>query len=117
MTTGRKITLIVFPVNDLAAAKALYSEFLGIEPYVDSPYYVGYRVEGLEIGLDPNAQAQGFATPISYVDTANIQGSVKALVEAGGEVVQNAMDVGGGLLVARLKDADGNLLGVRQPPK
>lgn len=37
MTTGRKITLIVFPVNDLAAAKALYSEFLGIEPYVDSP--------------------------------------------------------------------------------
>jgi predicted enzyme related to lactoylglutathione lyase len=38
-------------------------------------------------------------------------------VEAGAEVVQDVMDVGGGLLVARLKDADGNFLGLRQSPK
>jgi hypothetical protein len=36
------------------------------------------------------------------------------LVEAGAEVMQDPVDVGSGLLVARVKDADGNFLGLRQ---
>ena len=52
MTQG--ITLLVYPVKDLTQAKALYSTLLGVEPYVDQPYYVGYRVGDQEIGLDPN---------------------------------------------------------------
>jgi predicted enzyme related to lactoylglutathione lyase len=115
MATASPIKLIVYPVQDLTAAKKIFGAFLGAEPYVDEAYYVGYRVGALEIGLDPNAQAQGVTTPIAYVDTADIQNSLKALVEAGAEVVQEAMDVGGGLLVARLKDANGNLMGLRQP--
>jgi predicted enzyme related to lactoylglutathione lyase len=109
-----RIKLIVYSVNDVNAAKELFDTYLGAEPYVDGPYYVGYRVGELEIGLDPNAQAQGFDAPIVYVDTADIQSSLKALVEAGAEVVQDVMDVGAGMLVARLKDADGNFLGLRQ---
>jgi predicted enzyme related to lactoylglutathione lyase len=114
METSSPIKLIVYSVKDLSAAKKVFGTFLGTEPYVDEAYYVGYRLGELEIGLDPNAQAQGFAAPIGYVDTADIQSSLKALVEAGAEVVQDVMDVGGGLLVARLKDADGNFLGLRQ---
>jgi predicted enzyme related to lactoylglutathione lyase len=114
MSTPSPIKLIVYSVKDLNAAKKLFSAFLGSEPYADTAYYVGYRVGDLEVGLDPNAQAQGSGNPISYVDTADIKASITSLVEAGAEVVVEPMDVGGGLLVARLKDADGNFLGLRQ---
>jgi predicted enzyme related to lactoylglutathione lyase len=116
MDTPSSVKLIVYSVSDVPAAKKVFGAFLGVDPYVDGAYYVGYRVGELEIGLDPNAQAQGFNAPIGYVDTPDIQSSIKALVEAGAEVVQDAMDVGGGMLVARLKDADGNFLGLRQSP-
>ncbi|MDQ1420582.1 MAG: hypothetical protein QOJ52_2544, partial [Acidimicrobiaceae bacterium] len=48
------IKLIVYPVKDAAKAKTLYSTLLGVEPYADAPYYVGFRVGDQEIGLDPN---------------------------------------------------------------
>ena len=110
MTSG--IRTIVFPVEDMTTAKTLFGALVGAAPYADEAYYVGFRIGDQEIGLDPNASGG----PIGYVDTTDIQSSLKALVEAGAEVVQDAMDVGGGMLVARLKDADGNFLGLRQSP-
>jgi hypothetical protein len=53
------------------------------EPYVDSPYYVGYKVGDLEIGLDPNV-AVG---PIAYTDVADIQARHNEMLEAGAEIV------------------------------
>jgi predicted enzyme related to lactoylglutathione lyase len=106
--------LVVFPVADLDAAKTLYSTVIGTPPYVDSPYYVGYRVGEVEIGLDPNAGRQGTTTPITYWPTDDIHGRIDALVAAGATVRRPAGDVGGGMLVAVLADADGNLLGLRQ---
>lgn len=117
MDTPSPIKLIVYPVKDLSAAKKIFGAYLGAEPYVDGPYYVGYRVGEQEIGLDPNAHAQGITAAIGYIETDDIRAGVKALVEAGAQVVQDVMDVGGGLLVARLKDADGNFLGLRQSPE
>jgi predicted enzyme related to lactoylglutathione lyase len=108
------VKLIVYSVKDLDVAKKIFGAFLDTDPYADAAYYVGYRVGELEIGLDPNAQAQGFDGPIAYIDTADIQTRVKTLVEAGAEVVQDVMDVPGGQLIARLRDADGNFLGLRQ---
>ena len=46
------ISLIVYPVKDLAKAKALFSQFLGVQPYVDGAYYVGYRVGDQEVRID-----------------------------------------------------------------
>jgi len=40
----KNIKLLVYPVTDIEKAKTFYSKFLGVEPYADSPYYVGYRV-------------------------------------------------------------------------
>jgi predicted enzyme related to lactoylglutathione lyase len=110
MKNGNQINLMVYPTSDPEKSKKLFNAFLGVDPYIDGEYYIGYRVGDQEIGLDPNA-SEG---PIGYIDTADIQGALKTLVEAGAEVVQDAMDVGGGLLVARLKDADGNPFGLRQ---
>ncbi|MGD8402246.1 MAG: hypothetical protein PVJ21_01210 [Anaerolineales bacterium] len=110
MKNGNQINLVVYPTSDPEKSKMLFKTFLGVDPYVDGDYYIGFRVDDREIGLDPNT-SDG---PISYVDTKDIQGSLKTLVAAGAEVVQDVMDVGNGLLVARLKDADGNFLGLRQ---
>ncbi len=106
--------LVVFPVGDLDAAKTLYGAVLGTSPYADSPYYVGYRVGDVEVGLDPNSARQGTTTPITYWATDDITGRIEALVAAGATVRRPASDVGGGMLVAVLADADGNLLGLRQ---
>jgi predicted enzyme related to lactoylglutathione lyase len=105
------IPIIVYPVRDLAAAKKLYGAFLGVEPYVDSPYYVGYKVGDQEVGLDPNSQTAG---PLAYRDVDDIKTSLQALLGAGWQMVQEPKDVGGGLLIAKVKDADGNVIGLRQ---
>ncbi len=46
------IELFVYPVKDLAQAKALYRTLLGTDPYVDGAYYVGFRVGEQEIGFE-----------------------------------------------------------------
>jgi predicted enzyme related to lactoylglutathione lyase len=107
---AQAIKLIVYPVKDVEAAKALYGKFLGVEPYADEPYYVGYRLNGLEVGLDPNGQAV-----IAYVDVTDIKEYLQTLLDTGATMHQDIKDVGGGLLIAQVKDANGNILGLRQP--
>jgi predicted enzyme related to lactoylglutathione lyase len=109
---GRR-SLLVYPVKDMAKAKALFGALLGVDPYVDGPYYVGFRTGDLEIGLDPNGRSAG---PIAYWDVTDIKASQQQLVNAGGEVDQDVHDVGRGLLITTVKDADGNTVGLRQSP-
>ncbi len=106
------INIIVFPVKDLEKAKTVYKAFLGLDPYADSPYYVGYRIDDKEIGLDPNGQQI-----VSYIEVDDIQSSIAELTAAGATLHMEPKDVGQGLLIAQLKDADGNTLGLRQQPK
>jgi predicted enzyme related to lactoylglutathione lyase len=114
MMKNPAIKLLVYPVKDPAQAKKLYSTFLGVEPYVDSPYYIGFRLEGLEIGLDPAAGQRGESGPIGYADVRDVRLSLKSLLEAGAQLLQDVQDVGAGLLIAKVQDGSGNLLGLRQ---
>src|SRR2546423_4955937 len=100
--------LIVFPVSDAARGKALFQTLLGIEPYVDEPYYVGFRVGDQEIGLDPNGHSQGMTGLVPYFQVDDIRSSLQQLLGTGAETQQDVKDVGGGRLIASLKDADGN---------
>jgi predicted enzyme related to lactoylglutathione lyase len=110
------IKLIVYPVGDLAAAKTLYSTLLDTEPYVDAPYYVGFRVGDLEVGLDPHGHQKGQTGPIGYTEVGDIRKSLQMLVDAGGQLQQDVQDVGGGKLIAWVRDADGNIVGLTQSP-
>jgi predicted enzyme related to lactoylglutathione lyase len=110
------IKLLVYPVKDLTRAKTLYSKFLGTEPYAEAPYYVGFRVGDQEIGLDPNGHKQGMTGPIGYVYVKDIRKSRQLLLDAGAHAHQEIKDVGGGRLVATVKDADGNIIGLVQSP-
>ena len=106
----QNIKIIVYPVKDLEEAKTLYGKFLGVEPYVDGPYYVGYKLNDLEVGLDPNGQEV-----VGYIDVADIKSYLQTLVDAGATTHQDITDVGGGLLIAQVKDKNGNILGLRSP--
>jgi predicted enzyme related to lactoylglutathione lyase len=109
-----RMSLLVYPAKDMASAKTLFKALLGVEPYADMSYYAGFRTGDLEIGLDPNGSSAG---PIAYWEVEDIGASLRLLVDAGGQTVQDVTDVGGSLLIATVKDAAGNTLGLRQPPR
>jgi predicted enzyme related to lactoylglutathione lyase len=115
VTEGMKT--IIYPVKDLAKAKAVFRALLGAEPQVDEPYYVGFAAGGQHVGLDPNGHAKGMAGPVGYWHVDDIHAALKGLTGAGAETVQAPTDVGGGRLVATVKDADGNPIGLLQDPK
>ncbi|MCX5374604.1 glyoxalase [Streptomyces sp. NBC_00015] len=107
---------IIYPVKDLARAKALFSALLEVEPYADEPYYVGFKAAGQDVGLDPNGHDKGMTGPVPYWHVTDLRERLAALVAAGAELLQDAQDVGGGRLIAFVKDADGNLVGLLQDP-
>jgi predicted enzyme related to lactoylglutathione lyase len=114
MTSGMRT--VIYPVKDLAQAKTLYGKLLGVEPYADEAYYVGFRVGDQELGLDPNGHSQGMTGPIGYWEVDDIKESLELLLDAGAEVQQEIKDVGGGKLIASVKDADANITGLAQSP-
>jgi predicted enzyme related to lactoylglutathione lyase len=109
-----RMSLLVYPTKDMASAKTLFKALLGVDPYADAPYYAGFRTGDLEIGLDPNGRSAG---PIAYWEVEDIGAGLQLLVDAGGQTVQDVKDVGGGLLIAPVKDAAGNTLRLRQSPR
>ena len=52
-----------YTAADLAAAKRWYSGVLGVPPYFDEPFYVGFDVGGFELGITPDPAAPGRAQP------------------------------------------------------
>ncbi|WAZ19570.1 glyoxalase [Streptomyces cinnabarinus] len=112
MTAG--VQTIIYPVKDLDRAKAVFGALLGVEPYADEPYYVGYKDAGQDVGLDPNGHAKGMTGPVPYWHVDDIRSTLAALLEAGAESLQDVQDVGGGRLIASVKGADGNLIGLVQ---
>ncbi len=108
---NKGIVTMVYPVQDIAKAKAMFAKLLGVEPYADTAYYVGFKVGNQDIGLDPNGHKEGM-TPYYQVD--NIQQAFQALRDAGAQVVQEIKDVGGGRRIASVRDANGNIIGLLQ---
>ena len=108
---SKGVRSVVYPVKDIDKAKVLFRELLGMEPYVDNAYYVGFKVGGLDVGLDPNGHKDG-ATVYYHVD--DIRKSLKSLGDAGATAVQEIKDIGAGGLIASVRDESGNIIGLIQ---
>ncbi|MCT2590798.1 glyoxalase [Streptomyces sp. N2-109] len=113
MTKG--VQTIIYPVDDLARAKAVFRALLGTDPYMDESYYVAFSAGGQDVGLDPHGHSKGMTGPVGYWHVEDINGSVRLLLDAGAESLQEVQDVGGGKLTASVLDADGNVIGLIQP--
>jgi predicted enzyme related to lactoylglutathione lyase len=112
--SNQGIKIVLHPVSDLAAAKAVYTALLGVPPEADASYYVGYEVGGQHIGLVPNGGPQAMTSPVAYWAVADIEAKLTEVTAAGATVKETAHDVGGGRLVATFTDPDGNVLGLVQ---
>jgi len=115
-STTQGVQILLHPVSDLVAAKALYTALLGVPPQSDSSYYVGFEAAGQQIGLVPNGGPQGMASPVAYWRVPDIEAKLAEVTAAGATVKEPAHDVGGGRLVATVTDLDGNVLGLFQDP-
>jgi predicted enzyme related to lactoylglutathione lyase len=103
-------------VKDLTKTKKLFRNLLGVEPYADQPYYVGFKIGDQDIGLVPNSSVQGQAGITAFYHVDNIKQSLASLLDAGAKIQQDIKDVGGGTLIASVTDPDGNTIGLRQSP-
>jgi len=100
---------VIYPANDLDAARAWWSGVLGQDPYFVEPFYVGFEVAGYELGLVPDASFEEGAHVYWGVD--DVQAAVQEAVDAGAEVREQPTDVGGGIIVAMVANPDGALVG------
>jgi len=105
---------VVYPAPDLDKLKAWYTAVLGIAPYFDEPFYVGFNVGGYELGLDPNADV--LAGPITFWGVADADTAFEALVAKGATPADPVREVGEGIRIGTVRDPAGSIVGVIENP-
>ncbi len=115
MFIGLRTALYYAP--DLERAKAWYREVLGIEPYVDEQFYVGFKVGESELGLDPNGEDTpgGNAGVVAFWSVTDVAAAVERLVGLGA-TRRSAMQEMDSICVATVFDPFGNILGLIRYP-
>lgn len=109
---------IVYYVGDLASAKEWYKKVFNIEPYFDEPYYVGYNVDGYELGLNPNDDGYSNGNhSITYWGTNDIQKAFARFKELEVEIHEAPKNVGGPIWVGSIFDPFGNVIGLIENPE
>ena len=118
----RGLTTVSFQTTDLAAAKAWYTELLGIEPYFDTPAYLEWRIGDYqhELGLidaryRPAGPSDGGGV-IVYWAVDDVQAAFDRLIELGAEPHLPVTPRGEGFNTASVLDPFGNVLGVMENP-
>ncbi|MFE7099127.1 VOC family protein [Streptomyces erythrochromogenes] len=120
----RGFATINFWADDLEAAKAWYTEVLGIAPYFERPGYAEFRIGDYqhEIGIvDRRHAPQGAAREpggaVAYWVVDDLPGARRRLLELGAEEYQPVTAHGdGGFVTAAVTDPFGNVLGIMRNP-
>jgi len=105
----------IYPVADLARAKHWYEQVVGVAPYFDQPFYVGFSVGGFELGLLPDGTPE-VAGPQPLWGVTDADAAYRRLLELGATELESVKDVGEGVKVAAVKDPFGNRLGIIENP-
>jgi predicted enzyme related to lactoylglutathione lyase len=108
---------VIYHVDDLQQAKQWYASILGITPYFDEPFYVGFNVGGYELGLDPNMQDVSRGNNVvAYWGVKDAGAAYQRAQELGATKHSEPQDVGGGIIVATVTDPFGNVFGIIENP-
>jgi len=109
---------VLYHAPDLEKAKTWYARVLGVAPYFDQPFYVGFNVGGYELGLDPDASNTpgGSGGVVVYWGVTDAQESLSRLLSLGAKERSAIQDVGEGIKVATVLDPFGNVFGIIQNP-
>ena len=109
---------VIYHAPDLGRARTWYSSVLGLVPYFDQPFYVGFNVGGYELGLDPDssATAGGAGGSVAYWGVADANSALERLLSLGATARTALQDVGDGIRVATVFDPFGNIFGLIENP-
>ena len=103
--------------SDLRSARDWYARTLGIEPYFDEPFYVGFNVQGFELGLVPDDDgAAKSGSVFTYWGVAKIEAALARLVDHGARKLGEIQDVGAGIRKVSVMDPFGNRFGIIENP-
>ncbi|MBL7763236.1 MAG: VOC family protein [Chitinophagaceae bacterium] len=109
----KKLRTVIYHVTDIATAKAWYIQATGLQPYFDQPFYVGFDINGFELGLDPD---NTYTTPgnhtVSYWSVDDINQVAEKLLSIGAKLIQPRTNVGGSIHVSIVEDPFGNQIGL-----
>ncbi len=109
----KKLRTVIYHVNDIAKAKDWYQQLTGITPYFDEPFYVGFDINGYELGLDPDMSGVEKGNHvIAYWAVDDIQKTVNESIAKGAKLISPVRNVGGTIEVAIVEDPFGNHLGL-----
>ncbi len=100
---------VLYPAPDLDGAKAWWSALLGVDPYFDEPFYVGYNVAGYELGLLPDGDPGDGA--VTYWGVDDVAAAVDAAVARGATPHALVAEVGGGIVTGSVTNPMGTIVG------
>lgn len=115
MFTGLKS--VIYPSANLEADTKFWEGITGVKAYFAEAYYVGFKIGDNELGLDPNAAAEGLTYPVTYWNVKNVVEASRQLIAAGATVFAEPKDVGGGMMLGTFKDPSGNIFGIIDNPE
>lgn len=102
-----------YAAPDITATRYWYTRALGVEPYFDQPFYVGYNVGGYELGLVPDEAPNtgGVAWGVSDIHAAHDH-----FLGLGAIETEAPHEVGGDIWTSRVRDPFGNVICLLQNP-
>lgn len=107
----------IYKVSDLSEAKSWYEKAFKIEPYFDEPFYVGFNIQGYELGLLPEeGKTQKGENVLPYWGVEDIQNMYNHLIKLGATAHEEPNNVGGELMVASVYDPWNNIIGIIYNP-
>lgn len=107
---------VTYFAPNLEKAKAWYSKVLGTQPYFDEPFYVGFMMNGYELGLDPDSVADGPGGATVFWGVADLATSLDHLLRLGARQHTAVREVGEGVRLATVLDPFDNVIGITDNP-
>jgi predicted enzyme related to lactoylglutathione lyase len=108
---------VIYAVADIEKAKRWYADVLSQQPYFSQPYYVGFKVGGFELGLDPDTTGvKPGNNAVAYWGVSDAKAVHARLLALGARENKPLEEVADGVFVASVLDPFGNVVGIIENP-
>ena len=102
----------IYKVSDLQKAKEWYSKAFETKAYFDEVFYVGFSIQGYELGLLPEEKSEKKSDNVlSYWGVEGIEETNNRFIKLGATEYEKPNNVGGELMVASVRDPWNNVIG------
>src|SRR5713101_1456626 len=104
----------IYHVDDIDKARSWYGDVLGVKPYFDQPFYVGFNVAGYELGLQPATNRDGdkAASAVAYWAWKTPKRLSSGLSNWAPPFTRKSRTLAKEIKVATVKDPFGNIFGI-----